>query len=73
MEHPQLNLPTLKRPRTAVSDGGGDPASASDSPTPTTPLDRSAGHAIRAAHPSGSRAVDDNAGVKTKLNFRRTR
>ena len=73
MKHPQLNFLPLKRPWTAVSDGDRDPASACDSPVPATPSDRGADHAIRAAQPSGHRAIHDDAGEMTTVDFRRTR
>ena len=44
-----------------------------DSPVPVTPSDRGAGHAIRAAQPSGSRAIHDDAGEITTVNFHRMR
>ena len=73
MQHPQLNFLPLKRPWTAVSDGDRDPASACDSPVPASPSDRGAGHAIRDTQPSGSRAIHDDAGEITTVNFHRTR
>ena len=56
-----------------MSDGDGDPASASDSPVPATPSHRSAGRAVRAAQPTGGHVIDEDPREMTKVKSGRTR